>query len=70
MAEGLTSSQIIKELNVKYSTFYYLLKNRLIPIKTSKTGRYIWDEESLAIIKEILASTDITDEMQRRKTNI
>ena len=67
MAKVLTSSQIIKELNIKYSTFYYLLKNSLIPIKISKTGRYIWDEESLARVKEILASTDINSEMHDEK---
>ena len=41
----------MEELNLKYSTFYYVLKNNLISVKTSTTGRYIWDLETFNELK-------------------
>ena len=43
MATPLTSNAILKELNLSKSTFYYLLKNNLISIPTTDSGRYVWD---------------------------
>ena len=55
MLKEYTSTQVMKKLNLKYSTFYHIIKNNLIPIKTSKTGRYIWDSESYNAIKSFIA---------------
>ena len=56
MNRTFTSSEILKELNLSRSTFYYLLKNNLIEVPTTETGRYIWDEETLSSLKETIAS--------------
>lgn len=54
MSKHYTSAQVIKELNLKDSTFYYVLKNNLISIKTSDTGRYIWDDDSFNELKTLV----------------
>lgn len=54
MAKEYTSTQIMEELNIKYSTFYYLIKNNLIPVKLSETGRYIWDSNAYESIKQLI----------------
>lgn len=54
MPKTYTSTQIMEELNLKYSTFYYVLKNNLISVKTSSTGRYIWDLEAFNKLKDII----------------
>lgn len=53
MAIALTSNEILKELNISRSTFYYLLKNNLIAIPTTQSGRYIWSEEIISDIKSV-----------------
>lgn len=58
MESILTSSQVMEKLNIKYSTFYYILKNKLIPIKTSSSGRYVWDSNSYNAIKDIINKKD------------
>ena len=54
MTKTYTSTQIMEELNLKYSTFYYVLKNNLISVKTSTTGRYIWDLETFNELKKLI----------------
>ena len=54
MSKHYTSAQIMEELNLKDSTFYYVLKNNLISIKTSDTGRYIWDDDSFNELKTLV----------------
>ncbi len=54
MTKEYTSTQIMEELNIKYSTFYYLIKNNLIPVKLSETGRYIWDSNAYESIKQLI----------------
>ena len=56
MDRTFTSSEILKELNLSRSTFYYLLKNNLIEVPTTETGRYIWDEDTLSSLKETIDS--------------
>ena len=52
MGVVLTSSEVLKELQLSRSTFYYLLKNNLITVPMSEKGRYIWDEALLRELKE------------------
>ena len=47
MATALTSNAVLKELNLSRSTFYYLLKNNLISVQTTESGRYAWDEQTI-----------------------
>ena len=54
MTKTYTSTQIMEELNLKYSTFYYVLKNNLISVKTSPTGRYVWDLETFNELKKLI----------------
>ena len=55
MATALTSNAVLKELNLSRSTFYYLLKNNLISVQTTESGRYVWDEETIEHLKTLLA---------------
>lgn len=68
MPATLTSAQVIKELNLKNSTFYYLLKNNLIPVKQTETGRYIWDSEIVEEIKAVLLGNQKTEEKVKKTT--
>ncbi len=54
MPSTLSSNEILKELNISRSTFYYLLKHHLINLSTTSTGRYIWDENAITQIKALL----------------
>lgn len=54
MPSALSSNEILKELNISRSTFYYLLKHHLIELPTTSTGRYVWDEGSIAQLKILL----------------
>lgn len=62
MPSTLSSNEILKELNISRSTFYYLLKHHLIELPTTSTGRYVWDEDSISQLKILLkeAPTDNT----------
>lgn len=55
MATALTSNAVLKELNLSRSTFYYLLKNNLISVQTTESGRYVWDKETIENLKALLA---------------
>lgn len=55
MATALTSNAVLKELNLSRSTFYYLLKNNLISVQTTESGRYVWDEKTIGNLKTLLA---------------
>ncbi len=54
MASSLTSNKILSEFKLSRSTFYYLIKNGLINVPTTSTGRYIWDQNTISKIREIL----------------
>lgn len=69
MAQSITSADILKELNIKRSTFYYLLKNNLISIPTTDTGRYAWNSEVVEQLKIVLSEPQETEkEMPEVKT--
>lgn len=74
MSSVLSSNEILKELNISRSTFYYLLKHRLIDISTTPTGRYVWDEDTISQLKTVLKemSTDnkVTSEPAYNVTQI
>lgn len=74
MPSAVTSNEILKELNISRSTFYYLLKNHLIDLPTTSTGRYIWDENSITQLRTILKSVpvdkSITSEPAYKTTKI
>ena len=61
MATALTSNAVLKELNLSRSTFYYLLKNNLISVQTTESGRYVWDEETIENLKTLLAERTETE---------
>lgn len=54
MPIALTSNEIINELKISRSTFYYLLKNNLISVSTTNSGRYIWSEETIEDLRKTL----------------
>ena len=64
MAVSLTSNQILKELSISRSTFYYLLKNKLISIPTTENGRYIWSEETIDNLRKTLQLRDLSDNIE------
>lgn len=74
MPSALSSNEILKELNISRSTFYYLLKHHLIELPTTSTGRYIWDEKSISqlktILKEALADNTAVSEPAYKTTQI
>ena len=60
----------MEELNIKYSTFYHILKNRLIPIKISTTGRYMWDNDSYNAIKLLIEDKNNLAKLETSDTPI
>ena len=71
MATALTSNAVLKELNLSRSTFYYLLKNNLISIQTTESGRYVWDKETIENLKTLLSErleTETVVEVPKAKT--
>ena len=67
--EDSTTVVTVKELNIKRSTFYYLLKNNLISIPTTDTGRYAWNNEVVEQLKIVLSEPQATEkEMPEIKT--
>ena len=66
MAQSITSADILKELNIKRSTFYYLLKNNFISIPTTDTGRYVWNDEVVEQLKIILFELQETQKEIKR----
>ncbi len=70
---ALTSTEMIRELNISRSTFYYLLKNNLIPTATTETGRYVWEEDSFLSLKNRLQEKEeapIEEQPQYKTTQI
>lgn len=63
MSTTLTSTQIMKELDISSSTFYYLLKNKLISIEQTETGRYIWNEGVIDEIRSYLLNNKGIEKM-------
>ena len=55
MATALTSNEVLKKLNLSRSTFYYLLKNNIVSIPTTESGRYVWDDSVIAEITKALS---------------
>ena len=73
MASTLTSAEVLKKLNLSRSTLYYLIKNNLISIPTTKTGRYVWDDSVIAEIKSVIAEKQTmttVEEVKIKKTKI
>ncbi len=60
MATALTSNEILKKLNLSRSTFYYLLKNNLVSIPTTETGRYVWDDSVISEISKALSDKTVS----------
>lgn len=67
---SLTSAEVLKELNISRSTFYYLLKNNLLNIPISQSGRYIWDRDYILQLKSKLEerNSNHTEEAPNYKT--
>ena len=59
MATALTSSEVLKKLNLSRSTFYYLLKNNIVSIPTTESGRYVWDDSVIAEITKALSDKTV-----------
>lgn len=59
MATALTSNEVLKKLNLSRSTFYYLLKNNIVSIPTTESGRYIWDDSVIAEITKTLSNKTV-----------
>ena len=73
MPVALTSNEILKELSISRSTFYYLLKNNLISISTTDSGRYIWSEETIEDLRKTLqlrVEPEKVDELKYKTTKI
>ena len=71
MATALTSNEVLKKLNLSRSTFYYLLKNNLVSIPTTETGRYVWDDSVIDEITKVLSNKTIEvteDSLPKYKT--
>jgi len=64
MGVVLTSSEVLKELQLSRSTFYYLLKNNLIAVPTNGKGRYVWDEALVTELKEKLRAYEAPAETE------
>ena len=50
----LSVTDVIEELGISKSYLYKLIDKENISIPRSKTGRYLWDENTIKILKRIL----------------
>ena len=50
----LSVTDVIKELGISKSYLYKLIGKENISIPRSRTGRYLWDENTVKILKRIL----------------
>ena len=70
----LSSNEILKELNISRSTFYYLLKHHLIDVPTTSTGRYVWNEDTISqlkmVLKEMSTANDVASAPAHKTTQI
>lgn len=55
-----TTAEILQELELGRSTFYYLIKNNLISISTTESGRYIWDESTMENLRKFIDDREQT----------
>lgn len=75
MPVALTTNDILKELNINRSTFYYLIKNNLFAVPTTESGRYVWNEELLMQLKEHIRTekeidVSVSEEPELKTTKI
>lgn len=72
MSTVISSSEILKELNLSRSTFYYLIKNKVISIPVTKSGRYVWNKEVLEQLKKTVlkSSKNISEKEVKLKTTL
>lgn len=75
MPVALTTNDILKELNINRSTFYYLIKNNLFAVPTTESGRYVWNEELLMQLKERIKTekeidVSVSEEPELKTTKI
>lgn len=61
MATVLTSNEVLKRLNLSRSTFYYLLKNNLVSIPTTESGRYIWNDSTMEEVSKALSEKSVDE---------
>ena len=70
----VSSNEILKELNISRSTFYYLLKHHLIDVPTTSTGRYVWNEDTISqlkmVLKEMSTDNEVASEPAYKTTQI
>lgn len=70
----VSSNEILKELNISRSTFYYLLKHHLIDVPTTSTGRYVWNEDTISqlkmVLKEMSTDNEVASEIVYKTTQI
>ena len=70
----VSSNEILKELNISRSTFYYLLKHHLIDVPTTSTGRYVWNEDTISqlkmVLKEMSTDNEVASEPAYKTTKI
>lgn len=58
---SLTSTEVLSQFNISRSTFYYLLQNNIISIPTTSTGRYVWNDDTIA---------NLSSQLERHKEDI
>lgn len=51
---SVTVADVVRELEISRSYLYKLIDKKSILIPRSKTGRYCWDEDTIATLKEFL----------------
>ena len=75
MKINLSSNEILKELDISRSTFYYFIKNNIVDLEQTSNGRYIWTESALKKLKiaiekqKITPDVDVEPELKTSKIN-
>jgi adenine-specific DNA-methyltransferase len=52
----VSTARILNELKISPSTLYFLVESHGIEVPTTQTGRYQWDEDSFAALRNITES--------------
>ncbi len=64
MESRMSAREIVDKLNISRSTFYYMIKNGIVNLEQTASGRYVWNENVCAELKNA-----IKDKENSKETN-
>ena len=59
MESRMSAREIVDKLNISRSTFYYMIKNGIVNLEQTASGRYVWNENVCAELKNAIKDKEI-----------